>query len=157
MCELLHTSLVVQKMHFDFERKRELGGVTIGEQVDINGPITEARVLINRDCSAIAGCRNRRVRTARDVSGDFLPPSPPAREGHRSPRSGRKSRVYNWPRNGSGYCHNSPSSSNPALHLIHASMRAALAELDEGTFTEGLELDLKTVSRHCEHSAKVTI
>src|SRR5262249_30262319 len=25
------------------------------------------------------------------------------------------------------------------------------------TFTEGLELDLKTVSRHCEHSAKVTI
>jgi hypothetical protein len=36
-------------------------------------------------------------------------------------------------------------------------MRAALAELDEGTFTEGLELDLKTVSRHCEHSATVTI
>ena len=25
------------------------------------------------------------------------------------------------------------------------------------TFTEGLELDLKTVSRHREHSAKVTI
>ena len=30
----------------------------------------------------------------------------------------------------------------PGASLIHASMRAALAELDEGTFTEGLELDL---------------
>jgi hypothetical protein len=36
------------------------------------------RVLINRDCSAIAGCRKRRVRIAR--SGDLPPPSPPGEE-----------------------------------------------------------------------------
>jgi hypothetical protein len=34
-------------------------------------------VLINRDCSAITGCRKRRVRCA-GSSGDLLPPSPPA-------------------------------------------------------------------------------
>ena len=45
----------------------------------------------------------------------------------------------------------------PGASLIHASMRAALAELDEGTFTEGLELDLKTVARHRQRSAKLTI
>jgi hypothetical protein len=45
----------------------------------------------------------------------------------------------------------------PGASLIHASMRAALAELDEGTFTEGLELDLKTVARHCQRSTKLTI
>jgi hypothetical protein len=33
------------------------------------------RVLINRDCSAIAGCRERHVRCA-EGSGDFLTPSP---------------------------------------------------------------------------------
>jgi hypothetical protein len=37
------------------------------------------RVLINGDCSAIAGCRKRRVRCA-GCSGDLLPPSPPAEE-----------------------------------------------------------------------------
>ena len=36
----------------------------------------------------------------------------------------------------------------PGASPIHASMRAALAELAEGAFTEGLELDLKTVARH---------
>jgi hypothetical protein len=42
------------------------------------------RVLINRDCSAIAGCRKRRVRIAPSEvcavrsSGDLPPPSPPA-------------------------------------------------------------------------------
>jgi len=36
-------------------------------------------------------------------------------------------------------------------------MRAALEGLDEGEFTEGLELDLKTVARHCQRSAKLTI
>jgi hypothetical protein len=41
----------------------------------------EGRVLINRDCSAIAGCRKSRVPCVR-CSGDLLPPSPPA-EAHR--------------------------------------------------------------------------
>ena len=45
----------------------------------------------------------------------------------------------------------------PGASLIHARMRAALAELDEGTSTEGLELDLKTVARHCQRSAKLSI
>ena len=45
----------------------------------------------------------------------------------------------------------------PGASIIHARMRAALAELDEGTFTEGLELDLKTVARHRQRSAKLTI
>ena len=36
------------------------------------------RVLINRDYSAIAGCRERRVRNCAGSSGDLLPPSPPA-------------------------------------------------------------------------------
>jgi hypothetical protein len=36
------------------------------------------RVLINRDCSAIAGCRKRRVRVCVETLSDLLPPSPPA-------------------------------------------------------------------------------
>ena len=34
--------------------------------------------LANRDYSAIAGCRKRRVRNCAGNSGDLLPPSPPA-------------------------------------------------------------------------------
>ena len=45
----------------------------------------------------------------------------------------------------------------PGASPIHARMRAALAELDEGTSTEGLELDLKTVARQCQRSAKLSI
>jgi len=36
-------------------------------------------------------------------------------------------------------------------------MRAALANLDQGEFTEGHELDRKSVERHCQRSAKLTI
>src|SRR5262249_21599234 len=51
-------------------------------RLDITGPITEGRVLINRDCSAIADCRKRRVRVAPDVQAIFCrrrhqPRSPP--------------------------------------------------------------------------------
>jgi hypothetical protein len=36
------------------------------------------RVLINRDCSTIAGCRKQLVQVGAGSSGAFLPPSPPA-------------------------------------------------------------------------------
>jgi len=36
-------------------------------------------------------------------------------------------------------------------------MRAALDGLDEGDFTEGHELDRKSVEHHCQRSAKLTI
>ena len=35
----------------------------------------------------------------------------------------------------------------PGASLVHAKMRAALATLDEGDFTEGHELDRKSVAR----------
>jgi hypothetical protein len=35
------------------------------------------RDSINRDCSAIAGCRKRRVRVCVETLSDLLPPSPP--------------------------------------------------------------------------------
>ena len=43
------------------------------------------------------------------------------------------------------YCHNNQISVviEPGASLIHARMRAAFAELDEGEFTEGHELDRK--------------
>jgi hypothetical protein len=60
------------------------------------------RVLINRDCSPIAGCRKRRVRIG--SSGDFLTPSPPgekatasqdqARQSHTDDGTGRA--TFHW-------------------------------------------------------------
>jgi hypothetical protein len=45
----------------------------------------------------------------------------------------------------------------PGASLIHARMRAALANLDQGEFTEGHELDRKSVARQFQRSAKLTI
>ena len=45
----------------------------------------------------------------------------------------------------------------PAHSLIYARLRASIAGLDEGEFTEGHELDRKSVERHCQRSAKLTI
>jgi hypothetical protein len=45
----------------------------------------------------------------------------------------------------------------PGASLVHARMSAALANLDQGDFTEGHELDRKSVERHCQCSAKLTI
>ena len=47
------------------------------------------------------------------------------------------------------YRHNNQSSVviEPGTSLIHAYMRAALAELDQGKFTEGHELDRKTTKQ----------
>jgi len=41
-------------------------------------PVPGGRVLVNRDCSAIADCRIWRVPIRGGSSGDLLPPSPPA-------------------------------------------------------------------------------
>jgi len=51
------------------------------------------RVLINRDCLAIAGCRKRRVRIA---SGALLPPSPPAEQATASQYEARQSGTDDW-------------------------------------------------------------
>jgi hypothetical protein len=45
----------------------------------------------------------------------------------------------------------------PGASPIHARMRASLADLDEGEFTEGHELDRKSVARQFQRSAKLTI
>jgi hypothetical protein len=45
----------------------------------------------------------------------------------------------------------------PGASPIHARMRASLADLDEGEFTEGHELDRKSVARQFRRSAKLTI
>src|SRR5262249_30486539 len=57
------------------------------------------RVLINRDCSAIAGCRERHVRCA-EGSGDFLTASPPGEKAAaRQDQAGQSCAHYggwNW-------------------------------------------------------------
>jgi hypothetical protein len=50
------------------------------------------RVLTNRNCSAIAGCRERHVRHA-ERSGDFLTPSPPDEKATARQEQTRQSRT----------------------------------------------------------------
>jgi len=51
----------------------------------------------------------------------------------------------------------SPSSSNLELPSFMPGCVLPPADLDEGDFTEGHELDRKSVERHCQRSAKLTI
>jgi hypothetical protein len=57
------------------------------------------------------------------------------------------------------YRHNNQMSGHiePGASPIDARMRASLADLDEGEFTEGHELDRKSVARQFQRSAKLTI
>ena len=43
----------------------------------------------------------------------------------------------------------------PGASLVHAKMRAALANLDQGEFTEGHELDRKSVARQFQRLGQV--
>jgi hypothetical protein len=45
----------------------------------------------------------------------------------------------------------------PGASIIHARLRASLSGLDEGAFTEGHELDRKSVARQFQRSAKLAI
>ena len=45
----------------------------------------------------------------------------------------------------------------PGASIIHARLRASIAGLDEGEFTEGHELDRKAAARQFQRSAKLTI
>ena len=45
----------------------------------------------------------------------------------------------------------------PAHSLIYARLRASIAGLDEGEFTEGHELDRKSIAPQFQRSAKLTI
>ena len=63
------------------------------------------RVLINRDCSAIAGCRKRRVQIALDAQAIFRrrrhqprrPPPAKIRPGSPAPTTGPGTAVSSWP------------------------------------------------------------
>src|SRR6266446_3062360 len=50
-------------------------GFAAKSSVNKSAKVVLGRVLINRDCSAITGCRKRRVQVPSKALSDFLPPS----------------------------------------------------------------------------------